>query len=172
MFLRRGGAGGGPHVSNAAAKPSLEHERLVDGLMRIPPRHVVAQAFVGGEGAGAWKRWWRWPGAPASPALGGHVRLALPLLGSSLSWGAGGRLQPTSPPGVVMPPSPLHLQERNGQGHAPTLGPQSSGGTDKSIRFQPLPTRAAINGPPRTESQRDAPCRPLHHDHVDRQTST
>jgi len=121
-----GGAAAAQQFSTAARKPRLEHERLVDGAHAASARVTSVRAGVcrWGEGAGGMGADGGGAGAHGQvPALGGPSGWR--PAGNLPSWARGG-LQPTRPPGVVMRPSPLHLQT-NGPGHGKTLGPHPAG---------------------------------------------
>ena len=126
----------------------LHHQRLVDGAHAHPPRHVVAQAFVGGGGG-------RGHGAMVAVAGGsGQVRLwAARQAGAPagiLSVMGAWRLQPTRLRVWLCRPSPLHLQNQ-WAGHGNTWA-SSSGGTDKSIRSNPCPLALPSRPPRRSPS--------------------
>jgi|GEM_PF-4875541 len=154
----------------------LHHQRLVDGAHAHPPRHVVAQAFVGGgggrghEGMGAWGH-----GGMGAWSDGGGCRSLRPgwVLGGPSGWRscwdpfwcerAAAAANPA--PGVVMPPQSPSSAEPMGRPRQHLGLIQRGNGQEHPL--QPLPTRAAITSTT-TESQRDAPVG-LHRDHVDRQ---
>jgi len=127
--LRRGGAAAAQQFNRCAGSLRLEHEPgFGRWLMRIRPRHVGSRQakLVGGEGAGALEQMVAVAVGSARSGLGCPVRLAPPLV-LYLSWARGA--QPTRLRVWLCRPVPF-IYRTNGQDA--TLGPHSSGGTDKS----------------------------------------